>query len=165
MTQAADIAWMLLQAEPPFAAVFNTRKSAHVVCHAPVTLDRRAIGIVLGSVVGTIRPKQVLAARAALAKLTDLANAALSGRYTWAVDGLSIRDDFACSLLPPHDTWLRQSAAASSDLQVFDGLNLVERWALSALLLAADLMQRLYCICNANSTLAHPVFVGIAPSN
>ena len=137
MTQATDIAWMLLHAEPPFLAVFNTRKSAHVICHGPVTLDRRAIGIVMGSVVGTIRPTRVLEAREALARLTDRANAALSGRYIWAVEGLSIRDDSMCEMLPSHDDWLRKCADVADDLERFDGLNLVERWALSALLLAA----------------------------
>lgn len=140
LENAEDISWMLLQAEPPFVAVFNMRASAHVLWQTPVTLDRRRISIGLGNVVGTVRPVAVLAARCALGRLAEWSNAVLGAQYQWPVINLSLYDDATdiCRLMPSHERVLRASeeTVVMADLALFDDLNQVERWALAALLLA-----------------------------
>jgi len=140
MSSAEDVAWMLLHAEPPFVAVFNTRSSGHVLWQAPVTYDHRFIGVVLGSTVLTIDRDKVLRAREALERLAVAGNAAMGAHYQWPVINLSMYDDLTdmCRLIPSHERVLRASGEPQvlNDLDVFDQLNAGERWALSALLLA-----------------------------
>lgn len=140
LSSAEDIGWMLMHAKPPFVAVFNTRAAAHVLFQAPVTYDRDSIGIVVGGNAGVIRAPAVLAAHAALARLTECGNAVLRAHYQWAVLNLSLYDDVAdvCRLIPSHERVLRASPdpQVGADLRTFDALSMLERWALSALLLA-----------------------------
>ena len=140
LSAAEDICWMLLQAEPPFVAVFNTRSSGHVLWQAPVTYDRASIGVVLGSMPAAIRPEAVTGARTALGRLAEAGNEALGAHYQWPVFNLSLYDDVTdlCRLIPSHERVLRASddPVVQRDLQVFDALSQAERWALSALLLA-----------------------------
>lgn len=140
MTSAEDIGWMLLRADPPFVAVFNMRSSGHVLWQAPVTYNRNVLGIVLGTVVASIRPSAVLRAREALGRLAVVGNEALGAHYQWPVFNLSLYDDVTdlCRIIPSHERVLRASddAQVLQDLSAFDGLNQAERWALSALLLA-----------------------------
>lgn len=140
LSAADDVGWMLMQALPPFVAVFNMRSSAHVLWQAPITYDRASIGVVLGGVVATIRPDEVLEAHGALGRLAQVGNEALGAHYQWPIFNLSLYDDVGdiCRLIPSHERVLRASdePAVQHDLQVFDALNQAERWALSALLLA-----------------------------
>ena len=139
MTTASDVAWMLLAAPAPFLAVYNTRKSAHTIWHAPVTYDKRAIGITWSNHDGTIRLNAVGAAYTALARLSAAYNSTTRAKFGWPVQGLSLRDDLShyCQLLPSHDMRLRASTdeQIQSDLNAFDKLSLVERWALCAILM------------------------------
>lgn len=140
LSSAEDVAWWLTSAEPPFVAIFNTRSSAHMVWHAPVTYSRQQFGIVLGNIGATIRPDSVLAAHSALGRLCDVSNAALKSHYQWPVFNLRMYDDLVdiCRLIPSHERVLRtsQDPAVITDLHTFDDMNQAERWALSALLLA-----------------------------
>ena len=140
LSSADDVAWMLMQAEPPFVAIFNTRSSAHMVWHAPVSYSRHEFGIVLGSISASIRPDAVLAAHAALSRLCEVSNHALHSHYQWPVFNLRMYDDLVdiCRLIPTHERVLRDCKEPSvvADLRAFDNLNQAERWALSALLLA-----------------------------
>jgi CRISPR type IV-associated protein Csf1 len=140
MSSAEDVGWMITQAQPPFVAIFNTKSSAHMLWQAPITHSRVQIGIALGGLVGTIRPSAVLEAHAALGRLTDVANEAMQSHYQWPVLNLTLYEDASdvCRLIPTHERILRQSQELQvrQDLQLFDALNLPERWALSALLLA-----------------------------
>ena len=154
MTTAQDVSWMLLHCPAPFAAIYNTRKSAHMVWQAPVTLDKRMVGVVWGSKVGWINVNRVLSARTALSSLAQKANAALGASYEWPVSGLSLRDDTPdlCELMPSHERVLRESKRADvhAELALFDSLNHCERWALSALLLAAPRRaQDVHALCAA----------------
>ena len=139
LTSAEDVCWMALQLDPPFVAVFNTKSSAHVVWHAPVTYDCRSIGVVLGPQIITIDRHAVLLAREALARLTTVANLARGAHYQWPVFNLSLYDDVVdlCRLIPSHERVLRSSEDEQvlADLKVFDDLSPGDRWALSALLL------------------------------
>lgn len=140
LSSAEDIGWMITKAEPPFMAVFNTRASSHVVWQAPITYDRRAIGIMIGQQAGVIDQPKVLNARLALARLTEVANPELQAHYQWPVINLTIYEDAtdSCQMIPSHSRILHKSkdAAVAADLAAFEGLNMPERWALSALLLA-----------------------------
>lgn len=140
LSSAEDIAWLLMQAEPPFVAIFNTRSSAHMIWHAPVSYSRHAFGMTLGSITASLRPDAVLAAHAALSRLCAVSNTALNAHYQWPVFNLRMYDDLVdiCRLIPSHERVLRDSndPLVIADLRTFDNLNQAERWALSALLLA-----------------------------
>lgn len=140
LSSAEDVCWMLESAQAPFVAVFNTRSAAHVLWQAPVTYDRKLMGLVLGDRVGTVRPEAVFSARAALARLTEYSNEIVKANYQWPVFNLSLYQDVAdvCRLIPSHDRLLRDSAdhQVVEDLRLFDDLTQTERWALSAMLLA-----------------------------
>lgn len=140
LSSAEDVGWMLTLAEPPFVAIFNTRSSAHMIWHAPVSYSRHEFGIVLGNTSASIRPDAVLAAYGALSRLCDVSNEALRSHYQWPVFNLRMYDDLVdiCRLIPTHERVLRDSVdpLVVADLRTFDNLNQAERWALSALLLA-----------------------------
>lgn len=140
MSSAEDVGWMLTQAAAPFVAVFNTKSSAHIVWQTPVTHDRAVIYVSLGQHVGTIRPHAVMSARLALERMAVFANEIMESHYQWPVMNLSLYDDVVdvCRLIPTHERVLRQSEAhdIGEALSLFDDINLAERWALSALLLA-----------------------------
>lgn len=141
LTTAQDVAWLLLQAPTPLLAVFNTRKSAHMIWHTPVTYDRRLIGITWGKVTGTIRTQCVQAAYEGLKVLATHYNAHSKANIPWPVDGLSLRDEnlHMAQLLPSHDLMLRQcdKPHITEALEAFDKLTQCERWALSAILLTS----------------------------
>lgn len=145
LTTAQDVGWLLLHAPAPLVAVFNTRKSAHMIWHTPVTYDKRAIGIAWAKSSAVIRTQRVQAAYEALARLSKHYNSKTRANYTWPVEGLSLRDDniHMCQLLPSHEHLLRRSdePAIQADLDAFDSLNQCERWALSAILLTAPNLE------------------------
>jgi len=140
LSSAEDVCWMITHAEPPFVAIFNTRSSAHMLWQAPVSYNRHAFGVVLGSVCASLRPDAVLAAHSALGRLCEVSNKALNAHYQWPVFNLGLYDDLVdiCRLIPSHERVLRDSkdTMVVADLRTFDEMNQAERWALSALLLA-----------------------------
>lgn len=141
LTTAQDVLWLIKEAQGPLVAVYNTRKSAHMVWHTPVTYDRRAIAITWGKVTGVMRTNRIQAAYEALARLSAHYNSQTKANIPWPVDGLTLRDEnvHMCQLLPSHDRALRASEDqdVQADLEAFDRLNQCERWALSAILLTA----------------------------
>lgn len=140
LTSAEDIGWMLLRADPPFVAVYNTRASAHVIWQAPVTFDVHAIGVVVGPNVFSVNRTALLRAHAALGRLAVAGNEILGAHYQWPIFNLTLQDDLVdvCRLIPSHERVLRACSdnQVEEDLKVFDGLSLGERWGLAAMLLA-----------------------------
>lgn len=141
LTTAQDVVWLLTNAPTPLTAVFNTRKSAHMIWQTPVTYDRRLIGITWGKITGIIRTQCVKDAYEGLKVLAAYFNANTRANISWPVDGLTLRDDnvHMAQLLPSHDHMLRQCEETHivHALDAFDRLTQCERWALSAILLTA----------------------------
>lgn len=141
LTTANDVLWLLKEAPAPLVAIYNTRKSAHMIWRTPVTHDKRVISITWGAITGIIRTSLVERAYEALRLLAKHFNANSKSSIAWPVDGLSLRDDNLHSgqLLPSHDHMLRRSddSEIQAALNDFDALNQCERWALSAVLLTS----------------------------